>query len=393
MNALCEKSDLLVFSHLRWDFVYQRPQHLMSRFAHHRRVFYFEEPVFGMTEVPRLHLRKTSESVQVAVPYVPAETGAEDLERILTELLNELVEEENIEHLTAWYYTPMALCFSRHLRAQVTVFDCMDELSLFKGAPKRLVDLESELMRRADIVFTGGQSLYEAKKKNHQNIHPFPSSIDHGHFSQGRLQLVEPEDQVNIPHPRIGFYGVIDERLDIDLLARMADLRSDFQFIVIGPVAKIDPATLPLRSNIHYLGKKDYHTLPLYLAGWDCAMMPFAINESTRFISPTKTPEYLAAGKPVVSTPIRDVISPYADNELVHIADSAEGFVDCIEQAMNERTYEQGWLERVDDFLRGNSWDSTFESMAKLESRILEGRVLQRRPAYLDSSLSAIGIV
>lgn len=394
MNSPCEKSDLLVFSHLRWDFVFQRPQHLLSRHAKHRRVYYFEEPVFGMTEVPRLHLRESQENVQIVVPYLPAGIKPVELEYSLRDLVDELVAEEELNDFTIWYYTPMALNFSRHLKPSAIIFDCMDELSLFKGAPQTLIDREAELMNVADVVFTGGQSLYEAKKNAHRNIHPFPSSIDFAHFSQGRLNLVEPDDQVNIPHPRIGFYGVIDERFNIGLLERMADLRPEFQFIVVGPVVKIDPASLPLRSNIHYLGKKEYHALPLYLASWDCAMMPFALNDSTRFISPTKTPEFLAAGKPVVSTAINDVVHPYADAKLVYIANEAQAFVDCIEKAMNERAYDPEWMERVDAFLEGNSWDSTFSKMAQHESSVLRKKQVPRRtPVYEDTALSSIGIV
>lgn len=369
MNTPCENTDLLVFSHLRWDFVFQRPQHLLSRHAKHRRVFYFEEPVFGMTELPRLHLRDTSENVLVVIPYLPSNFELSKMEAALTDLVDELIYEEELIDYTLWYYTPIALNFTRHLEPRATVYDCMDELSLFKNPPQKLIELESELMKRADVVFTGGQSLYEAKKNNHHNIHPFPSSIDYAHFAQSRQKLVEPDDQINIPRPRIGFYGVIDERIDIDLLSQIADFRPEYHFIVVGPVVKIDPRTLPRRKNIHYLGKKDYHTLPLYLAGWDCAMMPFALNDSTRFISPTKTPEFLAAGRPVVSTSITDVVNPYGLHKLVHIADKTEDFIDGIDMAIKDHKRPE-WLDRVDHYLRDNSWDYTFNKMSSLEMQI-----------------------
>ena len=370
MNTVCETSDLLVFSHLRWDFVFQRPQHLLSRHAKHRRVYYFEEPVFGMTDIPRLHLRETSEGVQVVVPYLPANIKHEEMESSLRDLVDELVFEEELSNMTLWYSTPVALSFSKHLESSAVIFDCMDELSLFKGAPQSLLDNEAALLKKADVVFTGGHSIYEAKKNSHHNIHPFPSSIDYKHFSQGRKNLVEPADQKDIPHPRLGFYGVIDERFDIDLLAEMAKLKPDLHFVIVGPVVKIDPETLPKSSNIHYLGKKDYHALPLYLASWDCAIMPFALNESTKFISPTKTPEFLAAGKPVVSTSIKDVINPYGTQKLVYIADTAAEFVECAQKAMDEKASDKNWIDRVDHFLSDNSWDLTFEKMANLEKEI-----------------------
>jgi UDP-galactopyranose mutase len=393
MNTICDTTDLLVFSHLRWDFVFQRPQHLLSRHAKHRRVFYFEEPVFGMTEVPRLRLRETPENVLVVVPYLPANIDPAKLEAAMADLVDELVYEEEVIDYALWYYTPMALGFTRHLEPRSTIFDCMDELSLFRGAPQSLINMEAELLTRADLVFTGGQSLYEAKKHAHHNIHPFPSSIDAHHFSQARQKLVEPDDQIDIPHPRIGFYGVIDERFNHELLLQIADLRPDYQFVVIGPVVKIDPASLPLRENIHYLGKKDYHALPLYVASWDCAMMPFALNEATRYISPTKTPEFLAAGRPVVSTSIRDVIYPYQQQRLVHIADAPEDFIDAIDLAMAERRSPE-WLDRVDHYLRDNSWDITFRKMSALELAVSRpkarrdgARIVHPLPLSADGAL------
>jgi UDP-galactopyranose mutase len=392
MNTSCETTDLLVFSHLRWDFVFQRPQHLLSRHAKYRRVFYFEEPVFGMTEVPRLHLRETSENVLVVIPYVPTDIEPSKMEAALIDLVDELIYEEELIDYTIWYYTPMAVGFTRHLEPSAIIFDCMDELSLFKGAPHRLIELEAELMELADLVFTGGQSLYEAKKSLHHNIHPFPSSIDYNHFAQGRLKLVEPDEQVHIPHPRIGFYGVIDERFDCELLKQIADLKPNYHFIIIGPVVKIDPRILPRQSNIHYLGKKDYHALPLYLAGWDCAIMPFALNEATKFISPTKTPEYLAAGKPVVSTSIRDVIFPYQNYNLVHIADTAGEFIIAIENALNERKNPE-WLDRVDHYLRDHSWDYTFEKMASLEKMITSPNKNSETKIFKSESMNVSGVV
>ena len=226
-----------------------------------------------------------------------------------------------------WYYTPMALAFSAHVTAGVTVYDCMDELSAFRGAPPELVEREVELMCRANLVFTGGYSLYEAKQGRHDNIHPFPSSVEREHFKQARSGLDQPPVQAAVTGPRLGFYGVIDERMDLELLATVADTRPDWSLVLVGPVVKIAEQDLPRRANIHYMGQQSYDDLPAFLSGWDVALMPFAINESTRFISPTKTPEYLAAGRPVVSTPIRDVVRHYGELEGVKIAETAEAFI------------------------------------------------------------------
>ncbi len=361
-----DEHDLLVFSHLRWDFVFQRPQHLITRFAQHRRVFFMEEPHFTDSTSSRYEKIQREHGIQLIVPMLPSGLNQQEMWDELKMLVDQFMEDELISDFTSWYYTPMALPFTRHLQPANVVFDCMDELSAFQNAPAQLINLESELMDMADVVFTGGHSLYEAKKHRHPNIHPFPSSIDLDHFMRART-ATEPDDQKEIPHPRIGFYGVIDERMDQDLLRKIAELRPDWHLVMIGPVAKIDPATLPRPANIHYLGQKSYQDLPKYLSGWDLAILPFARNESTQFISPTKTPEYLAAGKPVVSTSIRDVIRPYGDLNLVEIADTAEDFVARGQRAMERAKNDPRWKMDVDAFLSSLSWDSTFHHMWTLE--------------------------
>jgi UDP-galactopyranose mutase len=257
----------------------------------------------------------------------------------------------------------MALKFSGHLTPAITLYDCMDELSNFKFAPPELKDLENELFQRADVVFTGGHCLYEHKRSRHHNIYPFPSSIDKKHFQQARQVKSEPEDQKNIPGPKLGFYGVIDERFDIDLVREMAEKRPDWHFILLGPVVKIDPATLPQLPNLHFLGGKSYDELPQYVSGWDVALIPFLLNEATQFISPTKTPEYLAAGAPVVSSAIRDVVKPYGESGIVKIASNADEFIEAAEEYM--QMDKQTWLPAVDEFLADNSWSNTFTDMMK----------------------------
>jgi len=352
--------DLVCFSHLRWDFVFQRPQHLMNRGALERRVLYVEEPVFGEGP-PALDISPRAGGVQVVVPRLPRGTHEREAERMQASLVDELLTVQSISDMVAWYYTPMALGFTDHLEPCVTVYDCMDELSAFLDAPKLLREREEQLMARADLVFTGGQSLYEAKRTRHPRVYAFPSSVDVAHFRQARDPQPDPPDQMAIPHPRLGFYGVIDERFDIELVRRVAELRPDWQIVLIGPVAKIDPATLPRPSNIHYLGGKQYSDLPSYLAGWDVALLTFALNASTRFISPTKTPEYLAAGRPVVSTPIRDVVRPYGERGFVRIAETPEAFVDAIVAALGDRIDERG--AEIDRYLATMSWDRTWADM------------------------------
>lgn len=361
--------DVVCFSHLRWNFVYQRPQHLLSRFAGKNRTYYIEEPVFAEGITPFLQVSEVSHNLWTLVQHLPFHLNEHDIVNIQRTSLEKFFRENDIKDYLAWYYTPMALLFSRELRPQIIVYDCMDELSNFKGAPANLKDLESELFGKADIVFTGGHNLFTAKQALHNNIHSFPSSIDKEHFIKARFEIADPGDQAVIDHPRFGFYGVIDERFDIELVREVAEKRPDWNFIIVGPVVKIDPASLPRLNNIHYLGGKSYNELPAYLHGWDIAIIPFVINDSTKYISPTKTPEYLMAGKPVISTPITDVVTPYAVKGLVYIAQTAEDFIQAAEKQFKS-TDTSTWQAAVDELLADNSWDNTWLSMTKLLDEI-----------------------
>ncbi len=365
--------DLVCFSHLRWDFVYQRPQHLLTRAAQDRRVFFIEEPVFDNGSM-HLDTNEREEGVVVVVPHLPQGLQSEvATHAVLREMVDRLFAIHNIRDFVAWYYTPMALAFTEHLKPLVTVYDCMDELSAFKGADPQLREYELTLFHRADLVLTGGQSLYESKRHQHHAVFAFPSSIDRDHFAQARTIVAEPDDQKDLPHPRLGFFGVIDERFDIALLDGMAKLRPNWQFVMIGPIVKINPDILPRYANVHYLGGKNYKELPTYLSGWDVALLLFARNEATRFISPTKTPEYLAAGKPVVSTSIQDVIRPYESEGLVSIADTPDEFIEAVEAIFANQDETASWLSRVDRFLAGMSWDETWSRMSVLiEEKIRE---------------------
>ena len=397
------KQDLICFSHLRWEFVTQRPQHLMRRAALKRRVFFWEEPIwherkldFADQIAAHLEIVQESSSLWVIRPHL---LHGDNVIAAQQKLLAQLCKRFTIDHCIRWFYTAMALPFTSTLSSDLCVYDCMDELSGFVGAPRELVQREQDLFRTADVVFTGGLSLYEAKRREHHNVHAFPSSIDRSHFASAiGGQLAEPKDQADIPAPRAGFYGVVDERFDADLLRSIASLRPSVHFVILGPIVKIDPATLPQARNIHYLSGKKYEELPAYLSGWAVALMPFALSEATRFISPTKTPEYLAAGRPVVSTAIRDVERSYGDCGLVSIAHSAEEFVAAIDAALLPALPE--WEARVDAALENNSWDSTWSAMDAETDRLLNekrrSRTLrlsttpQRRNASVASAFTGL---
>jgi UDP-galactopyranose mutase len=365
-----KKVDLVCLSHLRWHFVFQRPQHLMVRFARERRVFFVEEPVAA--ETPGLEVTLDASGVWVVTPQVPAGLSPEAETATHKALLDAFFARHRITSYVLWYYTPMMLRWSQHLTPLAVLYDCMDDLSAFAGAPAGLVEEERRLLERADVVTTGGHSLYEAKRGLHVNVHAIPSSVDVAHFARARTLTSGPADQAGIARPRLGFFGVIDERMDLKLIAGLAAARPSWQIVLVGPIVKIDPATVPVAPNVHLLGAKRYEDLPGYIAGWDVALLPFARNRATRFISPTKTPEYLAAGKPVVSTSITDVVRPYGERGLVRIADDLSAFVEAVEATLGESASAR--QTAADAFLKRMSWDATWRRMRDL----LDGAVASR---------------
>ena len=357
-------SAIIVFSHLRWDFVFQRPQHLMCRLAARHPIVFFEEPVYD-AEKTFLHTYTPVPGVLVCQPHTSLNQQGfhDDHLPHLQKMVRQLVRDYD-DHV-AWFYTPMALPLLQELHPRLVVYDCMDELSTFKNAPKQLLQRESALLKVADIVFTGGQSLYRAKRERHPNVHCFPSSVDAAHFVQSLDRANSHPAHRDIPGPRLGFYGVIDERLDTGLIAQLADAHTQWQIVLVGPVVKIDPESLPQRTNIHYLGQQPYQSLPQFLAGWDVCLLPFAQNDATRFISPTKTLEYMAAELPIVSTPVTDVAETYGD--IVSIAGDAKSFIAACEAALLASPQEHAVkVEKMRKVLASTSWDTTVDKMSHL---------------------------
>lgn len=378
---------LIVFCHLRWDFVFQRPQHLMTRLAEHYDILIVEEPVHTEGQA---HLKKTAVAPNITVcqPHtnVPHYGFHDDQIPVLQGLLADLVPED--ERPVVWFYTPMALPLLQGFNPSLVVYDCMDELAAFKNPPKQLLQRESALLNIADLVFTGGPSLYEAKKNRHANAHCFSSSVDAAHFRQAQNAEISHPEQANIPHPRLGFYGVIDERFDTELVRRMAEAHPEWQIVLVGPVVKIDPAELPRAANVHYMGQRTYQELPQFLAGWDVCLLPFAMNESTKFISPTKVLEYMAAELPSVSTPITDVKVPYGD--VVAIADTPEAYIAACERMLALGADDKAALaQRMREIVANTSWDKTAARMHELISTTVPGNKAKPVPAAADTVIPA----
>ena len=370
---------IVVFSHLRWNFVYQRPQHLLSRLAASHSVFFIEEPELDRAGPTRWERSSPQPNIMVLRPRTPIDAPGFNPEQLaaLEPLIAQLGAELKDTPLVTWLYTPLALPLAQALHPEVMVYDCMDELALFLGAPPELLSRETELLSAADVMFTGGPSLFRAKQTRHRNVHCFPSSVDAAHFraarSGERRGAVEAEDQIQLAHPRLGFYGVIDERLDLELIDFLARQRPEWQIALVGPVVKIDPATLPRRPNIHYFGQRSYEELPGYLVGWDVCLLPFARNDATRFISPTKTLEYMAAERPIVSTPITDVAVPYGD--IVYLGATPEEFLAACDAALAAAPEERARrTARMREVLAGTSWTVTVAAMEKLIAEAMAGK-------------------
>ena len=368
---------LIVFSHLRWSFVFQRPQHLLSRLARRYSVVFVEEPVHEQGP-PRLERSTPAAGVEVLRPHTAVEADGfhDDQLPALAPLIAGYLADEGITDYLVWFYTPMALPLIAQLRPRAVVYDCMDELSAFKNAPLHMRQREAALLERADLVTTGGPRLYESKRQANPNVLCLPSAVDAAHYSPNRARLDElavaaaTALQGRLPRPRLGFFGVIDERLDLDLVARVADADPAWHVVMVGPVVKIDPAALPRRANLHWLGQQAYDILPQLVAGWQVCLMPFARNESTEFISPTKTLEYMAAGKPVVSTPIHDVQAMFGD--LVAIAATPESFISACRAALSEHDAETAAREQaMQARVASYSWDSAADTIVAAIDRVL----------------------
>ncbi|KUJ59894.1 amine oxidase [Flavobacteriaceae bacterium CRH] len=353
-NDTPEYYDMIVFCHLRWQFVYQRPQHIISRMAQTMKILFIEEPLHYTDNENSGNLIHVDDMLHVLQPNV------RNIESIAA-LIPYYVKNKNIS--IGWFYSASFSPLLESIHFESVVYDCMDELSLFKGAPEHLINQEKYLMAHADIIFTGGKSLYESKKELHPNVHCFPSSVDESHFAKALNGIAIAEDIAHLQAPIVGYFGVIDERIDLDLIDQTAQKLPNVSFVMIGPLAKIEEADLPRRDNIHYLGMKSYDELPHYLKAFDIAMMPFALNDATKYISPTKTLEYMAAGKPIISTKIMDVVRDYSS--CVGFVETADEFCTTITSLLdgkNQLSIEKEYFK----ILQKTSWDTTADKMKSI---------------------------
>lgn len=363
---------LIVHSHLRWDFVWQRPQQFLSRLSLNRRVLFCEGPLLFEEEekMPHYTLRQDPNfpNVTVMQTHLPASHFQDG--RWVDDMRLGLLKEAlcgplygQFEEPIQWFYDPMAVpAFLHKLHEVAVVYDCMDELSQFKFAPPEIIERERLLLSAADVVFTGGRKMWESKSRFNKNCHFYGCGVDVAHFSQALQENTElPDDIASIAAPILGYFGVIDERLDYELLARLADAQPEWNICMVGPVCKIDPAELPQRPNLHWLGGKEYADLPAYAKAFDISLMPFAMNEATEFINPTKALEYMATGTPIVSSPVPDVVSNFSS--VTQIAHTADEFIECCRQALTSP--DKSSRERGFKMANDNTWEAITAKMEK----------------------------
>ena len=369
-----EAYSIVVHSHLKWDWVWQRPQQFLSRLSDKHRVLFVEAPdVYDGAHVTRVDLREVTDfpNINVLQIKIPAKRRSDttwidqERRRVVQSLLSGPLG-QSFTSIVQWFYDPMAVtAFAGQLDEQLIVYDCMDELSLFRGAPPELVRRERELLALADVVFAGGPKIWSAKRELNPNCFCYGCGVDAKHFGEAcDPQLRVPHDMADLPRPVFGYIGVVDERIDYELLARLAD-STQGSVVMVGPWTKVDPASFPRRDNFHWLGSRDYSELPGYAKGFDVCIMPFAMNEATRFINPTKALEYMATGRPIVSTPVEDVVAQFSD--VITIANDATTFANACERAAVQPDSRQ--IESGLALAQQNSWESI---VARLEQHIEE---------------------
>lgn len=364
---------IIVHCHLRWEGVWQRPQQFLSRIAQRHKILFVEGPLLRPSnDDPTFELIPVPDHPNVTVmrTHFP-ESRFQDGDWVDSQRLWLLKEalagplRGQFEEPVQWFYDPMAApCFIGKVNERANVYDCMDELSQFKFAPPEIKAREQRLLAAADVVFAGGRKMWLSKSRYNDNAHFYGCGVDVKHFAKARAAETEvPADVAGVKKPILGYFGVVDERLDYELIAKLADADRDWSVVMVGPVVKVDPASLPKRPNLHWLGRREYAQLPNYTKAFDICLMPFALNEATEYINPTKALEYMATGRPIISTAVPDVVSNFG--EVVSIAISPDCFVEMCQRALANPDDEA--IERGLKMADSNQWEAI---VAKLENHI-----------------------
>ena len=383
---------LIVLSHIRWSFVCQRPQHLLTRLASWFDVYVVEEPVFVDGE-PALMSATHQNGVEVLTPRTREfASGFHDSQlNALRPLLAEFMASRGLGEPLVWLTTPMALPLVADLEPLAVVYDCLDDVAAPGNAEPVRAAREKALMQLADIVLNGGPSAHALRHGTHPRLHCLAGAVDAAHFAPEHLDGDDVESSVaaelhrGLPRPRLGFFGVVDQRLDLALVAGLAERRPDWQFVMAGPVVGLDPATLPRRPNLRWAGLQRYEALPHLMSHWDVCLLPFVVDETTRLLNPTQTLEYLAGGKPGVGTPVPDLVSLHG--AAVRIAADVDGVVAAVQALLDEPAPARAERRaRAQAQVDAGSWDVTAAFVAAM---LLEFAPAQpAAPALLHETLA-----
>jgi glycosyltransferase involved in cell wall biosynthesis len=353
-------ADLIVLSHVRWTDAWQRPHHVVSRLARERRTWFVEGPSPGGHQPPRLVTLADGDVTRAWLEPPPTGEGDGDAagpETVETyrRLLPGLVGPADGDRVV-WLCTPLALDIAGALDPTVLVYDvAIDELLSLRGVPQGVALAQKEALARADVVFTASPSLHRSViEQGRPDAHLAPGGVDPAHFAAAR------RPRTDRGRPVAGYVGPIDERIDVALVAALATALADWEIRIVGPVGGIDPAALPRAANITYPGPVPYAALPEVMADLDVAVMPLAVGAAPRSTNPTTALEHLAAGLPVVTTPVPDVVTQFGT--IVDVADDAGAFALACVRALGQSRRRH--RNRVAQLLRRHDWDAVTAGMA-----------------------------
>jgi glycosyltransferase involved in cell wall biosynthesis len=376
---MIEAQDIICFAH-DWGGDPTSKTHIMRLLAKKSRVLWvnsiaMRRPVASKSDARRLitKLRRAfagcvevEPNIFVVNPLVlplPGSALAQRLNGVLLERsLRRTLSKLSFARPILWTFLPTMNRLVGRLGERLLVYHCVDKYSEFSGVPRdAIVAMERDLVKRADLVFTSAARLLEECRPLNPHTHFITHGVDTAHFGRALdPQTPVPDDLAGIRKPVAGFFGLIADWVDLPLIRSLARERPDWSFVLIGKAAT-DLAPLQGLSNVHWLGQKPYTELPGYCRGFDVALIPFVQNELTLRVNPLKLREYLAAGLPVVSTPLPE-ISRY--DGLVRLATRREEFIGGIEAALAERSPELAG--RRFEAMRGESWEARVADMARL---------------------------
>ncbi len=359
---------IVCFSDISWNVKFQRPHQLFSQAKRINIIIFIEKPLLQRSGKPNHFISRVSDNILILTPVITDEDPESTIHETVEQLLTEKLKSHNTTEYICWYYSPKAINYSQKLTPKLIIFDCMDECCGYEGADTEVNESEKKLLEVTDLVFTGGRSLCNAKKLLHKNVHLFPDSIDYERFNGNTKQA--KKNIIKKPAAKIGYFGVIDERLDLNLLDKIAANKPKWKFEIAGPIVENMHGKLPERKNITFTGDIRDEEIPSIIGEWDAAILPYSKNNSTENTAPSRLLVYFAANKNIVSTSINDIVHYFGENGMVRIADEPDDFVKALEAAIKYKP-EAEWQKKVDSIIRKTTWEKTWNGMSKKINKLL----------------------